>query len=172
MQINRTSITTHPVRISLAWLSPKRIKICTFAENNNLLLRKISDSKTTFLLIDEKEVEDIDPKYFRRLFKFYEEIKGTIRDNCYDIAGRAVGQHVASGCLSAEFGTYSFTGFANHCLNYICLPDRTIMAVDFTSGKNIDENKGTFHVLGIRAYDFKSLCSKLDKLYGGYWNVR
>lgn len=121
----------------------------------------------------KKNTGDIGKDRLLKLFEFYEQIRDKIVDNCYDIAGlfgetnlAPTGSHIES-----KHGTLPFTGFENHCCNYIYLPDNTVMAVDFTAGKNVDKYSGNFDILGIRAYTVMDLFPKLDELYGGYWNI-
>ena len=146
-------------------------RIVNFAQKNDLQIKKITCGEYSILLIDEEGTQDIDEERILKLFQFYEQIKGTIFNNCLDIAGRAVQQHIAQGCIGTQSGAYSFIEYHNHYCNYLWLPDQSTVSVDFTAGKNINKNNGDFHILAIRAHDVGSLWPKLDKLYGGHWNV-
>jgi hypothetical protein len=94
-----------------------------------------------------------------------------IYDNCFAIADDCCRAGRASYQLCAYGTDATFTGWSSHCISYDWQPDGTAVGYDLTAGKNLLEDRGDFHVLGLHTADLYELQDMTGRLYGGDWKI-
>jgi|GEM_PF-2617217 hypothetical protein len=141
-----------------------------FAQKEGLQKRIYNQNGLRLLLISRLTEPDLSPKAVTQYLDealYYEKRWGDAC--CVLVAQDAVNKRLATGLLDGSGLRDSFSGWTVHTLNYHHLQEGGYLALDFTSGVNVDRKQGYFNLLALGGDSLAQVIDDVTKLYGGTW---